>query len=378
MSEAGPSFLFTVISFLLVIGPLIFVHEYGHYLAGRLCGVKAETFSIGFGHELAGWTDKRGTRWKIGALPLGGYVRFAGDMNPASAPSAAWLALPPEERARTFQGRPLWQRAVIVLAGPVTNFLFAILIFSALFAVNGEPRTPPVVAGVESGSAAQAAGLQPGDRIESIAGRAIDRFEDITPIVAMRPGEALELQILRQGRELMLTATPKPDVITDRFGNAMTRGLLGIRSGASVFVELTPMEVPGAAVAKPYETIRLIVDTTGQIITGRRSTSELGGPLKIAQLSGQQATLGWQDFVYFMAAISVNLGFINLLPIPLLDGGHLLFYGIEAVRRRPVDSGFQDWAFRSGLAFLLALMVFVTLNDLGSFGLWNTVARLIG
>lgn len=374
----GPGILLTVISFLLVIGPLIFVHEFGHYLAGRLFGVKAETFSLGFGHELAGWTDRRGTRWKVGALPLGGYVRFAGDMNPASAPSAAWLALPAEERARTFQGKPLWQRFVIVLAGPVTNFIFAIMVFSAIFAINGEPRTPPVVAKVDAGSAAQSAGLEPGDRIETIAGRTIDRFEDIAPVVALRPGEPLQMLVLRHGRELTLTATPKLDVIHDRFGNTIPRGLLGIRSGDSIFVKLSPIEIPGAAVAKTFETIRLIVDTTGQIITGRRSTSELGGPLKIAQLSGQQATLGWQDFVYFMAAISVNLGFINLLPVPLLDGGHLLFYAIEAVRRRPVGSGVQDWAFRSGLALLLALMVFVTLNDLSSFGVWTTVARLIG
>ncbi len=378
MIDQGPGVLLTLISFLLVIGPLIFVHELGHYLAARIFGVKAETFSLGFGRELAGWTDRRGTRWKIGALPLGGYVKFAGDMNPASTPSAAWLALPAEERAQTFQGRPLWQRFLIVLAGPLTNFLFAIIVFSAFFAVNGEPRTPAIIAKVEAGSAAQAAGLQPGDQIEQIAGRSITRFEDITLIVALRPGEPLDMLVLRHGRELTLTATPKPDVIHDHFGNTMTRGLLGIRSAQGVFVKLSPMEIPVAAVAKTGETIRLIVDTTWQIITGRRSTAELGGPLKIAQLSGQQASLGWQDFVYFMAAISVNLGFINLLPVPLLDGGHLLFYAIEGIRRRPVASSVQDWAFRSGLALLLALMVFVTLNDLGSFGVWNTVARLSG
>jgi regulator of sigma E protease len=374
----NPSFLFTILTFLAVIGPLIFIHELGHYFAGRIFGVKADTFSIGFGRELAGWTDRRGTRWKVGALPLGGYVKFAGDMSPASTPSAAWLALPAAERARTFQGRPVWQRFVIVLAGPLTNFLFAIMVFSAFFAAYGEPRTPAVVAKVEAGSAAQAAGLREGDEIKQIAGRTITRFEDITLIVALRPSERLDMVVLRDGREVTLSATPKPDVIRDRFGNTMTRGLLGIRSGQSVFVKLSPLEIPGAAVAKTGETIRLIVDTTWQIITGRRSTAELGGPLKIAQLSGQQASLGWQDFVYFMAAISVNLGFINLLPIPLLDGGHLLFYAIEGVRRRPVASGIQDWAFRSGLALLLALMVFVTLNDLGSFGVWNTVARLIG
>jgi regulator of sigma E protease len=378
MIDEGPGILLTVISFLLVIGPLIFVHEFGHYFVGRIFGVKADTFSIGFGRELAGWTDRRGTRWKIGALPLGGYVKFAGDMSPASTPTAAWLALPAAERAQTFQGRPVWQRFLIVLAGPLTNFLFAIIVFSAFFAAYGEPRTPPVVATVVAGSAAQAAGLQPGDKIEQIAGRTITTFEDIKLVVGLRPNERLEMVVLRDGRELTLSATPKPDVIRDRFGNTMTRGLLGIGPGRGELVRLSPMEIPGAAVGKTGETIRLIVDTTWQIITGRRSTKELGGPLKIAQISGQQATLGWQDFVYFMAAISVNLGFINLLPIPLLDGGHLLFYAIEGARRRPVASGIQDWAFRSGLALLLALMVFVTLNDLGSFGVWTTVARLIG
>jgi regulator of sigma E protease len=374
----GPGILLTVISFLLLIGPLIFVHELGHYLAGRLFGVKADTFSIGFGHELAGWTDKRGTRWKVGALPLGGYVKFAGDMNPASTPSAEWLALPAAERARTFQGRPLWQRFLIVLAGPATNFLFAILVFSALFAIFGEPRTPPIVAKVVVGSAAQAAGLQPGDEIETISGRAITYFEDIAPIVLIRPGERLDVVVKRHGRELTLAATPKPDVIHDRFGNTYTQGLLGIGSGAGVYVKLSPMEVPQAAVGKTVETVRLIVDTTWQIITGRRSTAELHGVLKIAQFSGETATLGWQSFVYLMALISVNLGFINLLPVPLLDGGHLLFYAIEGVRRRPLHSDVQDWAFRSGLALLLALMVFVTFNDLSSFGVWTTVARLIG
>jgi regulator of sigma E protease len=367
-----------VISFLLLIGPLIFVHELGHYLAGRIFGVKADTFSIGFGHELAGWTDRRGTRWKIGILPLGGYVKFAGDMNPASTPSAAWLALPADERAKTFQGRPLWQRFLIVLAGPITNFLFAIIVFGMLFAISGEQRTPPVVAKVVAGSAAQAAGLQPGDEIESIAGRTIGDFEDISQIVMIRPGERLDMVVRRHGRELTLAATPRPEVIHDRFGNVYTQGLLGIGSGAGVYVKLSPMEIPQAAVGKTVGTVRLVIDTSWQIITGRRSTSDLGGPLKIAQLSGQTATLGWQVFVNFMAAISVNLGFINLLPVPLLDGGHLLFYAIEAVRRRPVGSGIQDWAFRSGLALLLALMVFVTLNDLGSFGVWSTVARLIG
>jgi regulator of sigma E protease len=374
----NPGIFWTVLSFLLVIGPLIFIHEMGHYLAGRWFGVKSDIFSIGFGKEIAGWTDKQGTRWKVGWLPLGGYVKFAGDMNPASTPSQEWLALPAEERNKTFQAKPVWQRFIIVAAGPLVNFLFAILVYIGIFASYGEPRTPPVIAAVSQGSAADRAGLEPGDRIEAINGTAIERFEDIAAYVRIRPGERLTLSVERKGRDIALPATPDAQTIRDNFGNEAKVGLLGIAPSGRVIEPLAPHELVGASVRQTVNTVQMMVVTLGQVVTGARSVKEMGGPLKIAQYSGQQASLGLIDFLWFMTIISINLGFINLLPIPLLDGGHLLFYLIEGVRRRPLKPEAQEWAFRTGLAALLALMIFVTLNDLASFGVWEALGGLIG
>jgi regulator of sigma E protease len=375
---ASPGILMTILSFLLVIGPLIFIHELGHYFVGRWCGVKAEAFSIGFGREIAGWTDRRGTRWKVGWLPLGGYVKFKGDMNPASTPSDEWLMLPPEERAETFQAKSVWQRFLIVAAGPITNFLFAILVYVAVFAAFGEPRTPPVISGVQQGSAAESAGFAPGDRIVAINGERFDRFEDVATFVRIRPGESLDFEIVRGGETVRIQAVPRENEVEDEFGNKARLGRLGIVPAAQVIVPLAPGEVVGAALRQTSDTVRMMVVTLGQVITGTRSPQEMGGPLKIAQISGQQATLGWIDFVWFMSLISINLGFINLLPIPLLDGGHLAFYAIEAVRRKPLKPEAQEWAFKTGLAALLALMIFVTLNDLASFGVWAKLGGLIG
>jgi regulator of sigma E protease len=375
---SSPGLPFTIFAFLLVIGPLIFVHELGHYFAGRWFGVKAETFSIGFGREIFGWTDKRGTRWKVGWLPLGGYVRFKGDMNPASTPSDEWLALPPEERAETFQAKKLWQRFIIVAAGPITNFLFAILVYVALFASYGVPRTPAVVPSVEPGSPAAIAGFQPGDRIVAIEGRQIGRFEDFHRTVLLHPGQPLRFELDRQGRLVEVAAVPRSIVQRDRFGNESRIGQMGVAVPRKVVVKVPPQQVLGAALTQTSETVRMMVVTIGQLIRGTRSLEEMGGPLKIAQFSGQQASLGWLDFVLFMSLISINLGFINLLPIPLLDGGHLLFYVIEGVRRKPLKPQAQEWAFRTGLAVLLALMIFVTFNDLASFGLFSKLGGLIG
>ncbi|MET1112517.1 MAG: RIP metalloprotease RseP [Allosphingosinicella sp.] len=373
----NPSIIWTIFSFLLVIGPLIFVHELGHYFVGRWFGVKAEAFSIGFGREIAGWTDARGTRWKLAWLPLGGYVKFAGDMNPAGQPSPEWLALPAEERARTFQAKPVWQRFLIVLAGPMTNFLAAILILTGFNATYGVPQTPPVIGGFAEGSPAPAAGLRTGDRIVSIDGNGIDRFEDIPPIVALKIGGPLDLEIDRAGRRFRIEVTPRTVVQKDSFGNVERRTMLGIGAPDQV---LTPVALPGA-VAASVQQCWVVVATTvkglGQIVTGRRSVKEMGGPLKIAKFSGEQASMGLLAFLWFIAVISINLGFINLLPIPMLDGGHLFFYGIEAVRRKPLRPEAQEWAFRTGLAALLALMILVTFNDLASFGLWSKLGGLI-
>ena len=376
---SNPGFLFTILAFLLVIGPLIFIHELGHYYVGRWFGVKADAFSIGFGREIFGWTDKRGTRWKVGWLPLGGYVKFAGDMNPASAPTDEWLSLPPEERAKTFQSKKVWQRFLIVLAGPATNFLFAIVALMILFATVGFPTSPPTIGSVARGSVAQAAGFQPGDRVVSIDGRDIDTFGALQTYIALRPGEAMTFTVHRGGRDVEVRATPAAHIDRDQFGNEARIGRLGIgMSGRFEFTTLPVTQLPGAAVGKTVDIVQTMVTALGQVITGRRSLSEMGGPLKIAEVSGQQASLGWLPFFWLMIVVSINLGFINLLPIPLLDGGHLLFYAIEGVRRKPLKPQAQEWAFRTGLAVLLALMIFVTLNDLASFGLFEKLGGLIG
>ncbi|PSJ39901.1 RIP metalloprotease RseP [Sphingomonas deserti] len=373
----SPGFLWTILSFLLVIGPLIFVHELGHYFVGRWFGVKAEVFSIGFGREIAGWTDRRGTRWKVAWLPLGGYVRFAGDMNPASQPSPEWLALPPEERAQTFQAKAVWQRFLIVAAGPVTNFICAILIFTGFLMAYGEPRSSPVVAAVEPGSGAQAAGILPGDRITGIGGHKVTTFEDIARQVVLHPGETLKVEFVREGRAQEVMATAQAKVERDKFGNEFRRGLLGVRPGERVIAPLGLSDGFVGAVRLTGQVVGTTIEGLGQIITGKRSVKELGGPLKIAKFSGEQASLGLLAFIWFVAVISINLGFINLLPIPMLDGGHLLLYLIEGVRRKPLKPEAQEWAFRTGLAALLALMIFVTVNDLASFGLLTKLGGLI-
>ena len=369
-----PGFIWTVLFFLLAIGPLVFIHELGHYFVARWCGVKSEVFSIGFGREIFGWTDKRGTRWKIGWLPLGGYVRFAGDMNAVSQPDDQWKALPEAERQMTFPAQPVWKRFLIVLAGPAANFIAAVLVFMVLAGAIGELRTPPVIGAVSAGSVAQKAGFRVGDEIVAINGRGISRFTDIGQYVELRPKELMNFDVKRGGQVISIAAAPAEDVLVDRFGNKIRRGLMGIASGQGQWTKVPVLELPAAGVRQTAQMLRSMVDGLGQIITGQRSMKEMGGPLMIAKYSGQAATYGWPAFLGFVAMISINLGFINLLPVPMLDGGHLFFYMIEAVTRRPVSIKVQEWAFRSGFALLMALMVFVTFNDLSSFGLFGRSA----
>lgn len=360
------------VGFLLVLGPLVTLHELGHYLVGRLFGVKADAFSIGFGREIAGFNDRRGTRWKLSALPLGGYVQFAGDMNPASQPSEEWLNLPPEERARTFQAKPLWQRALIVAAGPVTNFLVAIAILAAFNLAYGKLVIPPVVYAVEVGSAADKLGIAPGDRFLAVDGEPIETFDELRAIVAPNPGSRLHLLIDRSGERRALTFVVPGVVERDRFGNEFRVGQLGVNSTHGEIVPVGPAEALVLGVEQTGETVQLMVQGVWQIVTGRRSVDELGGPIKIAKYSGEQLSLGWRNFVSFAALISINLAFINLLPIPALDGGHLAFYAAEAVRRRPASPRSQEWAFRTGIAFVLALMLFVTINDIVSLPIFGS------
>lgn len=365
----NPGFLLTVVAFLLVLGPLVFVHEMGHYLVGRWFGVKADTFSIGFGREIAGWTDKRGTRWKLCMLPLGGYVQFAGDMDPASRADPEWQSLPEEERNRTFQSKALWQRALIVFAGPAINFLFAILILAGFAFAYGKSVTPTEIRAFAPNSAAAEAGLEPGDRIVSVDGEPVEWFDELARKIGHRPGELITIRAERDGVFSDYSFKIGVEIQKDRFGNEYRIGRLGIMSVKPIVRPVSLLEAPVVATQRTGDIVRLMVETLGQVITGRRSVAELGGPLKIAQISGEQFAAGLDDFIFFIALISINLGFINLLPIPMLDGGHLLFYAVEGIRRKPANPKVMEWAFRSGLALVLALMVFVTVNDLTSFGL---------
>jgi regulator of sigma E protease len=370
-----PGILWSILFFALAIAPLIFIHEMGHYLVGRWCGVKAEVFSIGFGKPLIKWSDKRGTRWQVGWMPLGGYVRFAGDMTAASEPSAEWLSLPPEERNRTFQAKTVGQRALIVLAGPATNFLFAIIVFAGLFSFYGEPRVDPVIGAIVPGSAAAQADLRVGDRIVAIDGNSISRYDQIAMIVQVRANQPTVFSIQRGSVPLDVSVTPKAQKVDNPGGAPVMLGRAGIMSGPVRMVKLQPWELPGAAVKFTGQAVGGMMTGLRQIIVGQRSIDELGGPVKMARISGEVAMGTPIQFLFFMTMISINLGFINLLPIPTLDGGHLVFYAAEAVRRKPVGLRAQEWAFKSGLVVLLAFMLFVTVNDLG---LWNRLAGLIG
>jgi regulator of sigma E protease len=375
---AAPGFFFTAIVFVLVIGLLVFVHEYGHYGMGRFFGIKVDTFAVGFGKEILGWTDRHGTRWKLGWIPMGGYAKFAGDMNAASQPDPDLAPVSEAERAELFQFRPIWQKALVVAAGPGINFLFAILIFTIFFMTYGHQITPPVAGAVVQGTPAAEAGLKDGDRFLSLDGQNVARFEDVMRIIAINPGVPVDVTVDRGGQILDIAVTPKIVAEVDRFGNEYTRGMLGVASSERVVVQHGPVEAVRWALVETWGTVRMMWDTLVQIVTGRRAVEELGGPLKIAQFSGQSASLGLPALVSFIALISINLGFINLLPIPMLDGGHLFLYALEGVRRRPLHPKVQEWAFMSGFALLMSLMLFLTWNDLQSIGLWDRLAGVIG
>lgn len=458
---ASPNLLTTIFAFLLVLGPLVLIHELGHYLVGRLFGVKADAFSIGFGKEIAGWTDRRGTRWKLSMLPLGGYVQFAGDMNPASAPTAGEDGLTAEERAKTFHVKPLWQRALIVFAGPLTNFVLCVLILAGFVYAHGRLIAEPEIVGFSETSSARAAGLEIGDRIVAIDGDKISSVTEIPEHTVYFPGKTVNLAVERQGRTLVLPTKIAGEEVSDDFGNkakigdlgldfavpvvsgimedspaeqagmkigdrivavgeapinsfrevpplvmplagkrttvtvmrggeahvlpmtigsavqkdekgqSVTVGRIGVESGFGRLEKVGPFHALGIGVERSFGLMGTIVTGIRQIVTGDRSVRELGGPIKIAKYSGEQFSLGWEPFVGFVAMISINLAFINLLPIPGLDGGHLAFYAAELVRRKPLGLRSQEWAIRTGVALVLALMLFVTVNDLASLPIFG-------
>ncbi|MEO6040937.1 MAG: RIP metalloprotease RseP [Croceibacterium sp.] len=364
---AAPPLWMYLTGFLLLLGPLVTVHELGHYLVGRWFGVKADKFSVGFGKELAGFTDSRGTRWRLSALPLGGYVQFAGDINPAGQSSPEWLALPAAERALTFQAKPLWQRALIVAAGPVTNLLLAVAILAAFNLAYGRPVLPPRIGEIQAGSSADLAGLRKGDLIVALDGEPVTDFLTLRQEIMTSPGVRFTMTVEREGERRTVGLIAQAATISDEFGNKGKVGRLGIAPAGKVeIVRLGPVTAVTQAVRDTGGILVIMVRGIRQIVTGVQPLSELGGPIKIAKVSGERLTLGWIQFAELAAMVSINLAFINALPIPGLDGGHLAFYAAEAIRRKPLGKRSQEWAFRTGLAFVLALMLFVTINDIVS------------
>ena len=372
-----------ILPFLFVLTVVVFFHELGHFWIARLCGVLVETFSVGFGRALYSRVDKHGTVWKIGWLPLGGYVKFLGDENAASAPDNQKLVgLSETQRANTLFFKPLWQRMAVVAAGPFANFILAILIFAALYGILGQRVIPPQIDSVVENSAAAKAGLLAGDVITHIEGNRISSFNDVRRIVLINPDTPLMVDIKRADGLKSLIVTPKRVLETDRFGNEYHVGQLGVRAVAGedsvLLVEYGALDALGKGVEETWFIIEQTFAVLGRIIMGRESAETLGGPIRIAQLSGQTASLGFVALINLTAVLSVSIGLVNLFPIPMLDGGHLLFYFYEAIRGRPLSPRAQDILMRIGLALILALFLFVTWNDISRLGIFGRIGELFG
>ncbi|MDQ0320171.1 regulator of sigma E protease [Pararhizobium capsulatum DSM 1112] len=360
-----------IVPFLLVLTLLVFVHEMGHYLVGRWSGIRILAFSVGFGPELIGFTDRHLTRWKICAIPLGGYVKFYGDEDAASTPDYAKLeTLAPEERDRTFLGAALWKRAATVAAGPIANFILAIAIFAVLFSIYGKQIADPIVAEVKPDSAAAAAGIQPGDLLVAIDGNTVKTFDDVRRYVSIRPETPIVIQVKRKGTSLDVPMTPRRTEITDQFGNKVELGIIGIltnqETGNFRLQTYGPIEAVGQGAIESWNIVTGTFKYLSNLVTGRMKADQLGGPIRVAQASGQMATIGVAAVLHLAAVLSVSIGLLNLMPVPVLDGGHLMFYAVEAIRGKPVGPAAQDVAFRIGFAMILMLMVFATWNDISS------------
>jgi regulator of sigma E protease len=357
-----------VVPALVVLTAVVFVHEMGHFLVARWCGIRVAAFSIGFGRELFGFTDRRSTRWKVSAIPLGGYVRFEGDDNAASVPDPELLAATPiSERQGLFHFAPVWKRFLVVAAGPAANFVLAVLVFAALFVFVGRPHVLPIADTVIAGSAADEAGIKPGDRIVRVDGSSIESFMDLQSIVMLAADETLTVVVDRDGQDITLSATPRRVEQPDRLGGTHKIGVLGITGPPGDFRRDDPLT---AVVEGARETAN-IVDRTmtyiGRLLRGRESTDQLSGPIRIGQVSGAVVSSGGiPGLIYLAAVLSVSIGLFNLFPVPMLDGGHLFFYLIEVVRGRPLSARVQDLGFRIGFALVIMLFIFVTFNDIAN------------
>ena len=352
--------------FLVALLVIVFIHEYGHFQVARWCGVDVDTFSIGFGKEITGWYDSKGTRWKLCWIPLGGYVKFRGDANAASMPDADAVARGREEPGN-FHGKPLWQRAAVVAAGPIANFILAIFIFAAAFMSVGVPVIEPRVDEVLAGSAAEQSGIRKGDVFVSINGKTITNFGDIQQAVITRAEEPLAVVIDREGQTLNLTVVPQLKEEPDGFGGKLRIGQLGVRhnpDGAIRYDRMGPVQAVEAAAGRTWFIVEATFRYLGKLVTGRESADQLGGPIAMAKAAGDAASVGFFQFISVVAFLSVSIGLINLFPIPMLDGGHLVYYAIEAVRGKPMGERAQEWGFRIGFSLVIMLMVVGTWNDL--------------
>ena len=353
-------------AFIFILSVIVFFHELGHYWVARRNGVRVEVFSIGFGPELFGWNARSGTRWKVSLLPLGGYVKMFGE-SATTGSGDEERELTEGEKSVSFHHKRVGQRAAVVVAGPLANFVLAIVVFTALFMISGQPYTPAEVGTVQANSAAAEAGFKPHDRIVAIDGTRVERFEEVQRIVRMAPGVPLNVTVRRDGAEVVLKVVPRRTEVVDRFGNRSAVGLLGISRSGTEIKKHNPGTAVVAAVTETWRLSLFTLQAVGQIVRGARSAEDLGGPIRIAQMSGQVAELGLTSVFWFLAVLSINLGLINLFPVPMLDGGHLMFYGYEAVRGRPVADRTLEIGFRIGLGLVIALFVFVTVQDLSRF-----------
>lgn len=361
-------------AFLFVITLVVFFHELGHFLVARACGVKVDVFSVGFGREIFGWTDKTGTRWKVSWLPVGGYVKFAGDANAASLPDrSARMNMSEAERAQTLMFKPVWQRAAVAAAGPFANFILAIFLFTGVILHNGHTVIAPVIGDVVKGSPAEAAGIKAGDRVTAIDGAAITDFEQMPEIISVSGGETLKIDLLRNGQSVSVHVMPHETRMRDVLGDMGTNVVIGVRPSANAPITTEYYSLPkafAAACTETWDIIHTTVQGLVQMVRGYASADQLRGPLGIAKMTRQVAVYGFLALIQLAAVLSVSIGFANLFPIPLLDGGHLLYYACEAVLGRPLDERAQDVGFRLGLVLVLGLVLLTTWNDLARLNLF--------